>query len=85
MNIVCIKNLYLPGKSNLATRSLATRQSCRFTQGKTYKIVYEDNNGIQIIDDDGISFTINKQRVDINYYFKYIQEVRNDKLKSLGI
>lgn len=71
MNLVCIESYYAPN-------------SCKYTAGKTYQVIKEDETTIQIIDDNGNQIAIHKGHV---FYkdFKYQQEIRNDKLESLGI
>ncbi len=78
MNIVCVKDLQLPRKSNSVFRT-------RFTAGKTYQVVHENEQSIQIFDDNDAAVVLHKERIKFNYHFKYIQEVRSDKLELLGI
>jgi hypothetical protein len=76
MKIVCIRDF--------------TTSFCRCTEGKTYQVLYEDSNCIEIVieDDDGMAIALNKEEdigLGFDYHFKYLQEVRHNKLESLGI
>ena len=75
MNIVCIRDF--------------TSHFCKCKEGKTYKVLHEDSNSIQIVieDDDNMAVALNKDDIGIgfDYHFKYLQEVRHSKLESLGI
>jgi hypothetical protein len=73
MNIVCVRD-YITSV-------------CKYTAGKTYQVLHDSYTSIQIIDDDGFAVALTKETIGISfdYHFKYLSEVRNDKLESLGI
>ena len=75
MTIVCIRDF--------------TTSFCKCKEGKTYKVLHEDSNSIQIVieDDDNMAVALNKDDIGIgfDYHFKYLSEVRHNKLESLGI
>ena len=73
MNIVCVKD-YITSV-------------CKYTAGKTYKVVYDTDYSIQIIDDTDERVALNKDTIGMgfNYHFKYLSEIRNSKLEELGI
>ena len=64
-----------------------TTSVCRYTAGKTYRIIYDNNHTIQIIDDDGYLVALTKDHIGMwfSYHFKYLSEIRDNKLKQLGI
>lgn len=49
------------------------------TIGKWYRVIYQSDNNYNIIDDDGDEFFYSKR------CFKTQQEVREEKLKQIGI
>jgi hypothetical protein len=80
MNIVCVRD-YITSV-------------CKYTAGKTYQVLHDSYTSIQIIDDDGFAVALTKETIvdlefhlgmSFDYHFKYLSEVRNDKLESLGI
>ena len=58
---------------------------CRFTSGKTYKVIHDSYTSIQIIDDDGAGVALTKETIGMgfDYHFKYLSELRDNKLRSL--
>lgn len=73
MNIVCIRDYIAP--------------ACRYTAGKTYQVIDDNQHSIQIVDDDGYQVALTKEHIGLgfDYHFKYLSEVRHSKLESLGI
>lgn len=68
-----------------------TTSVCRFTAGKTYKVIYDSYGSIVIEDDDDGQVALAKDDIGMgfftnsSYHFKYLSEVRDNKLKQLGI
>jgi hypothetical protein len=73
MNIVCVRDY--------------VTSVCKYTAGKTYQVLNDSYTSIQIIDDDGSAVALTKETIGMGfeYHFKYLSEVRDNKLKSLGI
>lgn len=73
MNVVCVKD-YITSV-------------CKYTAGKTYKVVCDTDYSIQIIDDADDWVALNKDTIGMgfNYHFKYLSEIRDNKLETLGI
>jgi len=73
MNIVCVRDY--------------VTSVCKYTAGKTYQVLHDSYTSIQIIDDDGSVVALTKETIGMGfeYHFKYLSEVRDNKLKSLGI
>ena len=73
MNIVCVKD-YITSV-------------CSYTAGKNYKVVYDSDYIIQIIDDtdDWVALTKDTIGMGFTYHFKYLSEIRDSKLETLGI
>jgi hypothetical protein len=57
--------------------------ACRFTKGNKYFVMDDSEQSIQIIDDydKGIAM----QRSLFDAHFKYLSDMRDDKLKEIGI
>ena len=71
MNIaVCIKHL--------------RGQTYEYTLGKQYLILHDSHMSVQLEDDHGSAVGLSKDLV-FNEHFKYLSEVRDNKLKTLGI
>ncbi len=55
----------------------------RFTKGKKYSLMDDSEQSIQIIDDYDIGVAMQRSLFDV--HFKYLSDMRDDKLKELGI
>jgi hypothetical protein len=60
----------------------------RYTAGKTYQFMDDNSDTIVIIDDYGCLIALTKEYIigiGFPYHFKYLSEIRDNKLKQLGI
>ncbi len=57
--------------------------ACRFTKDKKYSLMDDNEQSIQIIDDYGNGIAM--QRSLFDNHFKYLSNMRADKLKEIGI
>lgn len=55
----------------------------RFTKDKKYSLMDDSEQSIQIIDDYDIGVAMQRSLFDA--HFKYLSDMRDDKLKELGI
>ena len=60
-----------------------TTATYRFTKDKKYSLVDDSEQSIQIIDDYDIGVAMQRSLFDA--HFKYLSNMRDDKLKELGI
>jgi hypothetical protein len=80
--VICIRDY-----TTSVCRYTAFETNYNFFAGKTYRIIYDNNHTIQIIDDDGYLVSLTKDDIGMGfaYHFKYLSEIRDNKLKQLGI
>ena len=57
--------------------------TCRFTKGNKYSVMDDSEQSIQIIDDHDKGIAM--QRSLFDKHFKYLSDMRDDKLKEIGI
>lgn len=55
----------------------------RFTKDKKYSVMHDSEQSIQIIDDYGKGIVMDRSLFDA--HFKYLSDMRDDKLKEIGI
>ena len=55
----------------------------RFTKDKKYSVMDDSEQSIQIIDDYDIGVAMQRSLFDA--HFKYLSDMRDDKLKEIGI
>ena len=55
----------------------------RFTKDKKYSLMDDSEQSIQIIDDYGNGLTIQRSLFDA--HFKYLSDIREERLKEIGI
>ena len=55
----------------------------RFTKDKKYSLMDDSEQSIQIIDDYGNGLAMQRSLFDA--HFKYLSDMRDDKLKEIGI
>jgi hypothetical protein len=55
----------------------------RFTKDKKYSVMDDSEQSIQIIDDYDIGVAMQRSLFDA--HFKYLSDMREDKLKEIGI
>jgi hypothetical protein len=72
--VVCIKDF-------LEYRNVMT--TLRFTKDKKYSVMDDSEQSIQIIDDYDRGIAMQRRLFD--GHFKYLSDVRDDKLKEIGI
>ena len=70
ITVVCIRGIISP--------------TCKCTSGKQYRLLYDSDTSIQLIDDNNNSVALSKELV-FDKHFKYLSEVRDNKLETLGI
>ena len=71
--VVCIKTGFI----DYATATY------RFTKDKKYSLIDDSEQSIQIIDDYDIGVAMQRSLFDA--HFKYLSDMRDDKLKEIGI
>ena len=62
---------------------IKTPSSMRFTKDKKYSLVDDSEQSIQIINDYDIGVAMQRSLFDA--HFKYLSDMRDDKLKEIGI
>jgi hypothetical protein len=56
----------------------------RFTKGNKYSVMDDSEQSIQIIDDYGTGIAMHRKLL-FDKHFKYLSDMREDKLKEIGI
>jgi hypothetical protein len=68
---------------NLETVVCIKTSFMRFTKDKKYSLMDDSEQSIQIIDDYDIGVAMQRSLFDA--HFKYLSDMREDKLKEIGI
>ena len=71
--VVCIKTGFIDYAS----------ATYRFTKDKKYSVMDDSEQSIQIIDDYDIGVAMQRSLFDA--HFKYLSDIREEKLKEIGI
>ena len=72
--VVCIKTGFI---------DYTTGSTYRFTKDKKYSLMDDSKQSIQIIDNYGKGIAMDRSLFDA--HFKYLSDMRDDKLKEIGI
>ena len=75
--VVCIKTGFIDYATTMSERVY------RFTKDKKYSSMEDSEQNIRIIDDYGKGIFMDRSLFDV--HFKYLSDMREEKLKELGI